>query len=175
MQYEKIYHVVSFDNYCKYFKGKSVIDTSIIQRKLNNEKKRTFETIMESVRSLKFQKLPSRITSLFVFSDKDKDENEADWARVFSNTQYILLTLEVIDGCVKWFDYSIYSLTGINDNIAEQYWLSVSESPEAIPSKSIEGLFQGTARIIKIDSKTYSRELGVKFIEEFPLISTNFE
>ena len=49
MQYEKIYHVVSFDNYCKYFKGKSVIDTSIIQRKLNNKKKRTFETIMESV------------------------------------------------------------------------------------------------------------------------------
>lgn len=172
---EKVYHVVSYDNFCKYFNGKSIIDTSVIQREFNNEKKRTFEEVMESVRSLKFPELPSRITSLFVFSDKDKDENEEDWARVFSNGQYILLTLEVIDGSIKWFDYSIYTLQEINNDIAEQYWSSCSDSPEIIMSNSIEGLFQGTAKIVEIDSKMYSRESGITFMEKIPLPCTDSE
>lgn len=172
---EKVYHVVSFDNFSKYFKDKSIIDTSIIQREFYNEKKRTFEDVMESIRSLKFPKLPSRITSLFVFSDKDKDENEEDWARVFSNGQYILLTLEVIDGSIKWFDYSIYTLQEINNDIAEQYWSSCSDSPEIIMSNSIEGLFQGTAKIVEIDSKMYSRESGITFMEKIPLPCTDSE
>ena len=171
----KMFHVVSYDNFCKYFKNKSIIDTNTIQREFNNEKKRAFETVMERIRSLKYPELPSRISSLFVFPDKNKDEAEEEWARVFSNGQYILLTLEMIDGSIKWFDYSIYTLQEINNDIAEQYWSSCSDSPKNIVSNSIEGQFQGTAKIVEIDSKMYSRESGITFMEKIPLPCTDSE
>ncbi|MEY8687940.1 hypothetical protein AB9N12_18105 [Bacteroides sp. AN502(2024)] len=163
-----IYHVVSNDNYCKYYENCKAIDTSAINRDINklSEKKKKLESLFEDVRVNQFADCPSRLTSLFVFSDIMKDEYEAEWANVFGNPQYILLTLEIEKGCVKWFDSSVYMINGINAQTATQYWKTSSLNFDEIKSDSVEGLFQGVAKIIKRESKFYTKGQGIVMMEE---------
>lgn len=164
----KFYHVTSYDNYCLYYADCNIINTEKINRNIENYQggKRTLEEVLEKVRIEKHIHCPSRLTSLFVFSEKDKEDNEIDWAKVFGNPQYILLTLEIKEGCVKWFDSSKYIMTNIDEVIANEYWEKSSYEYNEIKSPSVEGLFQGIARIIKKESKIYTRESGVKLMED---------
>lgn len=163
----KFYHVTSYDNYCLYYADCNIINTENINRNIENfyGKKRALEETFEKVRINKYIYCPSRLTSLFVFSEKDKEENEIDWAKVFGNPQYVLLTLEIEEGCVKWFDSSKYVMSNINEEIANEYWGTLSDEYNKIQSSSIEGLFQGVARIIKKESKIYTKESGIKMME----------
>ena len=167
---ERIYHVVSYDNYCKYFANIEFIDTSVIQRDFKNEKRRKIEESLEKIRRQKFPELPSRITSLFVFNEFNKENSEKDWASIYSNPQYILLTLEVISGTIKWFDNSTYEdfyQKDESEEMVELYWNSLSDLSSN--NTSIEGLFQGIAKIIKRESKMYSKMKGITFIEDFEI------
>lgn len=164
---DKLYHVTSYDNYCLYYADSNIVDTSNINRNIENfqGKKRTLEEVLEKVRKEKYIHCPSRLTSLFVFSEKDKEDNEIDWAKVFGNPQYVLLTLEIEEGCVKWLDSSKYIMNNIDESIANEYWDTSSDEYNKIKSPSIEGLFQGIARIIKKESKIYTKEFGIKLME----------
>lgn len=64
-----------------------------------------------------------------------------DWAKVFGNLQYILLTLEIEEGCVKWFDSSKYIMINIDEVIANEYWEKSSYEYSEIKSPSVEGVF----------------------------------
>lgn len=163
----KLYHVTSYDNYCLYYANNDIIDTTNIRRNLKDFKgeKKVLESIFEIVRTKRYEHCPSRLTSLFVFSEKDKEDNEIDWAKVFGNPQYVLLTLEIEEGCVKWLDSSKYIMNNIDESIANEYWDTSSDEYNKIKSPSIEGLFQGIARIIKKESKIYTKESGIKLME----------
>lgn len=163
----KLYHVTSYDNYCLYYANNDIIDTTNIRRNLKDFKgeKKVLESIFEIVRTKRYEHCPSRLTSLFVFSEKDKEDNEIDWAKVFGNPQYVLLTLEIEKGCVKWLDSSKYIMNNIDESIANEYWDTSSDEYNKIKSPSIEGLFQGIARIIKKESKIYTKESGIKLME----------
>ncbi len=170
-----VYHLMSYDNYSKYYQGKEekIIHTSSIERCIENfsEERKIVEPILEQIRKEKYPAYPSRLESMFVIPEnKDVNIYELEWVPIiapnssalYGEYQYVLLTLEIIIGEVYWFDSSKYTMVKMTEDIANDYWSNPVEIGNIDNHVSVEGLFKGEARMIKAESKMLSRNKGIK-------------
>lgn len=121
--------------------------------------KKAEEEIFEQVRSRSFPNALSRETSLFVVPhDIAYVENWMNHLYPHENHDYNLLLLE-LDGTIEWHNGELFSDTIFYKDstkyteLAKKYWkegcVIVPDDKQAI----IEGLFQGTAKIIEITQR----------------------
>lgn len=118
------------------------------------------ENFFEDIRNSEFPNMPSRLHSLFVIPyDMDYVLKWADAKYGKEHREYTLLTLELC-GELKWFDADLFNdfnspfpRYSPKEELARHYWRGLDVDYNQIDL--VEGLFNGTAVIKRIEPKTH--------------------